>query len=93
MKIQKFARNQRKWGSNSQSPKICTNIDSISGSNYIQCYSGPKIECNKANRGHKQSWLFKTRSICVQNGQKMQKIRENGGQIHKILKLVPILTV
>ena len=39
-----------------------------SGSNYMQLYANVlKVDYRKANRGHKQSWLYKNRPIFVQN--------------------------
>ena len=58
--------------------KIC-NIGSLSGSNYMQWYPGPKVEYSKANQSHKQSWLYKNQPIFVQNGSKNAKNQQKWG--------------
>ena len=74
MVVQKQTNICTKWGikckkigeKGGQIPKIVefnTNIGSVSGSNYMQWYPGPKVKYGKANRGHKQSWLYKNRPI------------------------------
>ena len=43
----------------------------------MQCYPGPKVEYSKANRGHRQSWLYKNSPIFVQNGAENAENTEN----------------